>query len=141
MRFLSRILAFARYLKLNRQAREIKRIIGSLPGSAHRALATLTMAEIAAAAKEPMPHLYGSSITDRYQPWGDASDQAFERARSPVAQLKLKGIALWLAIVFHETQDAQHPGLQAVHREVLGFLGLLKGTYAERRDSFARASL
>lgn len=130
MKVVIRLLALARYLMLARQAREIRRIVMELPVSAQRAVGQLAMAEIQSAARLPSPHLYGSEIEDRYQPWGDASQQAYARAQSRTPQLKLRGIALWLAVVYHETRESAHPQLQGVHRDVLGLLGQLKGTYA-----------
>lgn len=130
MKLLIRFLVFCRYTMLNRQCREIQRSIQGLPLSAQRAVGQLAMNEIEAASNSTAPHLYGSSSTDLYQPWGDGSALAFNRSRSRVPQLKLRGIALWLAIVFHETRDTPHGSMQALHREILGMLGMLKGTYS-----------
>jgi hypothetical protein len=125
-----RLLALARFLVLSRQARAIRRIIEELPVSAQRAVGQLAMVEIQTAARSPAPHLYGSEDNDRYQPWGDAASLAFTKAQSKIPQLKLRGLALWLAVTFHETSESPHSHLRAVHRDVLGMLGLLKGTYA-----------
>lgn len=130
MKLLIRALVLTRYLTLNRQAREIRRIVQALPVTAQRAVGQLAMAEIQNASKEPVPHLYGSENVDRYQPWSETATQSFGKARSRVPQLKLRGIAMWLAVVYHETRDSQHTSLLEIHREVLGLLGLLKGTYA-----------
>jgi hypothetical protein len=130
MKVVIRLLALARYLMLSRQAKEIRRIVQELPVSAQRAVGQLAMAEIQNAARSPTPHLYGSEVEDRYQPWGDATQHAFAKAQSKTPQLKLRGVALWLAVAYHETRDSSHSNLQAVHRDVLGLLGLLKGTYA-----------
>jgi len=130
MKVVIRLLALARYLMLSRQARDIRRIVEELPISAQRAVGQLAMAEIRNAARAVTPHMYGSQVEDRYQPWGDATQLACHKAQSRTPQLKLRGIALWLAVTFHETRDSSHPSLQGVHREVLGLLGLLKGTYA-----------
>ena len=88
------------------------------------------MTEIETATRSPVPHLYGSSSTDIYQPWGDGATLAFNRAKSRVPQLKLRGTALWLAIAYQETRDSPHASMQGLHRDVLGLLGLLKGTYS-----------
>jgi hypothetical protein len=130
MRVMIRLLVLARFLMLSRQAREVRRIVQELPVSAQRAVGQLAMAEIQNAARLPAPHFYGSDPGDRYQPWGDATQQAFSRAQSKTPQLKLRGIALWLAVVYHETRETPHPQLQGLHRDVLGLLGLMKGTYA-----------
>ena len=139
MTLLTRTLALARYLTLMRQARELRRIIGTLPKSAQRALASLALGEIEKAALDPQPQRYGDTDDDPYRPWSNAATEAFARAKSPVAQLKLKGIATWMAVVFHETKDSPYPMLEAVHREVLGFIGILKGTYAAQARAGAAA--
>jgi hypothetical protein len=130
MKVVIRLLALARWLMLNRQARELRRIVQELPVSAQRAVGQLAMAEIQSAARLPQPHLYGSEPADRYQPWGDATQQAFAKAQTRNPQVKLRGIALWIAVVYHETRESPHPQMQAMHREVLGLLGVVKGTHA-----------
>lgn len=130
MTYLIRLLSTLRYMTLRRQLREMRTIVESLSPSTRSAVATLTMGEIQNAARAPVPHLYGAQDVHRYQPWSDAATQAFGKARSSVAQLKLRGIALWLAVVYHETRDMPHAGLSEIHREILGMLGHLKGTYA-----------
>ena len=130
MTYLIRLLSTLRYMTLRRQLREMRTIVESLSPSTRSAVATLTMGEIQNAARAPVPHLYGAQDVHRYQPWSDAATQAFGKARSSVAQLKLRGIALWLAVVYHETRDMPHAGLTEIHREILGMLGHLKGTYA-----------
>jgi hypothetical protein len=131
VKLLTRLLVFCRYTVLNRQLREIKRSVFELPVTAQRAVGNLVMSEIEAATKTPVPHLYGSSSTDVHQPWGDGATLAFTRARSRVPQLRLRGLALWLAIVYQETNDSPHASMQSLHREALGLMGLLKGTYGK----------
>ncbi|MCX7555779.1 hypothetical protein OS187_02915 [Xanthomonadaceae bacterium JHOS43] len=140
MKLLIRALVFCRYIVLNRQAREIKRSIQSLPVTAQRAVGQLAMTEIENADRTPVPHLYGSSSTDIYQPWGDGATLAFDRARSRVPQLKLRGTALWLAIAYQETRESPHASMQTLHRDVLGMLGLLKGTYTGQAPTIANAA-
>jgi hypothetical protein len=141
MNVVIRLLVLARYLMLARQSREIRRIAEALPVTAQRAVGQLAMSEIRNAARLPSPHLYGSEAGDRYQPWGDATQQAFARAQSRTPQLKLRGLALWLAVAFHETRDSNHASLQGLHREILGLLGRLKGTYAENEKQRAAEAM
>jgi len=140
MKLLIRTLVFCRFILLNRQLREIKRDIVSLPVTAQRSVGQLAMDEIDAAGRTPMPHLYGSSSNDVYQPWGDGATLAFQRARARVPQMRLRGTALWLAIVYQETHDSPHASMQAMHREVLGLLGVLKGTYDNAGQATASAA-
>ncbi len=129
MKLLVRSLVFCRFVMLNRQLRELKRNLVGLPVTAQRAVGHLAMSEIEAAGHSPVPYLYGSSSSDIYQPWGDGTRLAFQRARARVPQMRLRGTAAWLAIVYHETRESPHASMQAMHREVLGMLGVLKGTY------------
>ncbi len=140
MKLLTRLLVFCRYTVLNRQLREIKRSVLDLPITAQRAVGHLVMSEIEAATRTPVPHLYGSGSTDVHQPWGDGATLAFGRARARVPQLRLRGLALWLAIVFHETHHSPHASMQALHREVLGLMGILKGTYGKTSADTANAT-
>ncbi len=141
MKFLTHILVFIRLTLLNRQLREIKRGITTLPVTAQRAVGQIAMSEIEAAARTPMPYLHGSSSNDIYQPWGDGATLAFKRTRMRVPQMRLRGTASWLAIVYHETHDSPHASMQAMHREILGLLGLLKGTYENPEIAAVSATL
>ena len=140
MKLLTRLLVFCRYTVLTRQLREIKRSELDLPITAQSAVGHLVMSEIEAATRTPVPHLYGSSSTDVHQPWGDGATLAFGRARARVPQLRLRGLALWLAIVFQETHHSPHASMQALHREVLGLMGILKGTYGKTSADTANAA-
>jgi len=130
MRFVGRFYEMTRSLVLTRQAREVARIINDLSQIEQRQLAALAQQEIETASKRPVPHLHGASRVSEDRPWGDAAELALGRARSSVPQLRTRGLALWLASVFHETRHSRQSGMQGVHRTVLGFLGQLKGTYA-----------
>jgi hypothetical protein len=129
MKLLIYTLVFCRYILLNRQLREIKRNIISMPVTAQRAVGQMASDEMDAAARARTPYLHGSSSADVYQPWGDGASLAFQRSRARVPQMRLRGTALWLAIVYHETDKSPHASMQGLHREVLGVLGILKGTY------------
>jgi hypothetical protein len=130
MPFLTKMLALTRLLILSRQIKEIRRLIDDIPRGTRRQLGAILNLEMQKAAQHPQPHLYGSQRIDRYAPWGDAAELALDRARSELEQLRLRGIATWITVVFHETEDSNHAGLQAIHREVLGFMGELRGTFA-----------
>ncbi|HPF73056.1 MAG: hypothetical protein H7A20_03215 [Rhodanobacteraceae bacterium] len=122
MRFITRFYEMTRPLALTRQAREVAKLIDSMNRKEQLELALLAQQEID---RGPQP----SNTSDPDRPWGDAAEQALGRARSTVPQLRNRGLAVWLATVFHETQGSQQGSMNGVHREVLGFLGRLKGTY------------
>ena len=50
----------------------------------------------------------------------------FERVQSDNLEVRLRGIALWLAVVFHETRDSPHSNLLPQQRNVLRVLRELK---------------
>ncbi len=126
MRIVARIVAMSRATQLNREFREIERASRALPHALRQKLALLTMRELAQAGRCEFPHLYGTPPEQRYTMWGSGTDIGLSRARSDNPQVRLRGIALWLAVAFHETRDAEYAQIAAVHRQVLGMLRQLK---------------
>ena len=128
MRIVTRIIALTRSIQLNRQFREIEKSIAELPLASRRQLAAIAMREFAAAAKCEFPHLYGTSdqTQQRYQPWGKGTDVGMSRVKSDNAQVKLRGIALWLTVAYHETKDSQYGEVQNLHRQLMRTLRVLK---------------
>lgn len=126
MHIVTRIIAMSRGLRLGREFREIERVAHAFPPSARPQLALLTMKELAQAGRCEFPHLYGTPPEQRYSPWGSGTDTGLARARSDNPQVRMRGIALWLAVVFHETRNSPHPALQEQHRQVLRVLRQLK---------------
>lgn len=114
--------------QLERQFRDIERSIRVLPKCNRDRLGMLTLREIGQAAHCDFPHLYGTAPESRYLPWGQGTDIGYERARSNNTEVALRGIALWLAVAYHETKDATHASLQRQHRHLLHLLRELKGT-------------
>ena len=127
MRIITRIIALTRSIQLNRQFREIEKSIAELPLANRRQLAAIAMREFAAAAKCEFPHLYGTSDQgQRYQPWGNGTDVGMARVKSDNPQVKLRGIALWLTVAYHETKDSQYGEVQNLHRHLMRTLRVLK---------------
>ena len=62
-------------------------------------------------------------------------DAGLERARSENVQLRMRGIAVWTAIVFHATAGAAAPGAEALHRDVLRLTRQLKPATTGDADS------
>jgi hypothetical protein len=118
MRILITMLALTRLMLLKRQWREVALALAALPDNTRMLLAALVYGEAQRAAKHPLPQFYASATLDAYRPWGDAVETAFERVRAADPQQQLKAIATWLAVVYHETQNASQPGLKALHEEV-----------------------
>ena len=126
MQWVTRIVAANRALRLGRQARQIEAVIAALPALLRDPLAAITIKELANAACAEFPHLYGSAPDKTYQAWGEGAEIGFERARSDNPQVRMRGIALWMAVVYHETKDAEHGAMANLHRQVLRLLRVIK---------------
>ncbi len=130
MRLVTRIVAKSRAIRLARQLRDIETAMNALPLGARRQLALLAMKEFANASRCEFPHLYGSPPEQKYLPWGGGTDIGHERTRSDNPQMRMRGIALWLAVAFHETRDAPTSDLQMLHRNLLRVMRQLKESAA-----------
>lgn len=126
MKFVFRTLALARYLTLRNQLKDLEKAIGGLSMDQKRALAALAQKEFTNAAAASVPHLYSSENSERYSPWGNGTAIALERVKSDNLPLKLRGIALWLAVAYHETKDVPYSEMQDMHRAVMRTMRLLK---------------
>jgi hypothetical protein len=126
MRILTQLIALNRSRQLGRQLREIERTIQALPRHGRARLGTLALREIGQAARNDFPHLYGTPPEERYRPWGQGTEIGYARARSDNPEVALRGIALWLAVAYHETKDSPHPGLQPHFRRLMRVLRELK---------------
>ena len=127
MRIVNRIIALTRSIQLNRQFREIEKVIAELPLVTRRQLAAIAMREFATAAKCELPHMYGSvDQGPRYQPWGNGTDIGYARLRSDNEHLQLRGIALWLTVAYYETKQSQSGDMQELHRHLMRALRVLK---------------
>lgn len=125
---------YVRTLVLRRDWAEIESEIERLDGAARKELLDLIMKEIGAAARAPVPHWYGGEPPRGSEPWGQGCDIARRRFRSGNPILKLRGIALWIAVAYHETQDAQQEGLRRVHVQILRGLRSLKETPSQASE-------
>ncbi|MEY2170354.1 MULTISPECIES: hypothetical protein [unclassified Rhodanobacter] len=126
MQLLSPAIAFLRAHQLTRQLREIERSVRALPQRSRAQLSVLTLREIGQASRSEYPHLYGTSPEARYLPWGQGTGAGYERARSDNPEVALRGIALWLAVAYHETKHSPQDRLQLQHLAVLRLLNELK---------------
>ncbi len=126
MQILTPFFVVMRTRQLGRQFRDIERSIRALPKRSHDRLGMLALREIGQASRCDFPHLYGTTPESRYLPWGQGTATGYERARSTNPEVALRGIALWLAVVYHETKTATQPGLQLQHRQLLQLLRELK---------------
>jgi hypothetical protein len=115
-----------RRMMLSRQAAAVRQAVLALNPEQRRQTAEHTLAEIQHAARLPQPHLHGVTDSSLYRPWTPVASTAASRVRDRSIQLRQRSIAMWLAVVYHETRGATDEGLQGVHRDVLGILRELK---------------
>lgn len=138
MKLLIHVLAVTRGLILSREMSAIEREVAGLSVLDRRVLANLALRELAQASKTEYPHLYGSQPSERYRPWGTGTTVAMERARSDNSQIKLRGIAMWLAISFHESKESEFSGLKSFHRRVLKMMRQLKESLGNPKGDAAQ---
>jgi hypothetical protein len=93
-------------------------------------LSLLVLREIGQASRSDFPHLYGTAPETRFLPWGQGTDAGYERASSNNAEVALRGIALWLAVAYHETKNSPHASLQPQHRHLMQLLRELKEVHS-----------
>ena len=126
MQIVTRLIAMTRARQLQRQFRQIERSISAFPTRTRARLGVMTLREIGQASRCEFPHLYGTAPEQRYRPWGQGTDIGFSRAQSDNPEVALRGIALWLAVAYHETKNSPHPSLQPQHRQLMQLLRELK---------------
>lgn len=142
MRSIVPFIAFVRGQQLERQFRRIGKSLDALPATARARLSLLTLREIGQAARSEFPHLYGTPPQERYLPWGRGTATGFTRACSDNPEVALRGIALWLAVAYHETKDSPYPFVRSRHRQLLRVVRELKDLHGsasrEREDVVER---
>ena len=129
MRIVTRIIAMNRGRLLGRQFREIEQCVHALPKRSRIRLGEMTLREIGQASRCEFPHLYGTPPQERYLPWGQGTDIGLARARSDNSEIAMRGIAMWLAVAYHETKDTPHQNLKPVHRDLMRLLREFKANH------------
>jgi hypothetical protein len=115
-------------MQLRRQYREIEQFVQQMPAPTRRQLAAIAMREFASAAQSEFPHLYATPPEEKYSPWGSGTAIGLERARSENLQIRMRGLALWLSVAYHETRESPFAEQQALHRQVMRTVRALKET-------------
>ena len=118
MKYLTRMLAYTRLFVLSRQWKLILQWLYTLPADQEMRFAVLVHEEATRAAKHPTPQFYASENVASYSPWGDAADNAFALSRSGDVKEQMRGIAVWLAVVYYETRNAPVESLHKLHVDV-----------------------
>lgn len=126
MQLVTRLIALSRAMQLRRQFRGIEKTLEQLSPTARRQLAAIAMREFASASKSEFPHLYATPPEEKYRPWGSGTEIGLERMRSDSQQVRLRGVALWLTVAYHETKDSPFAEQQDLHRQVMRAMRALK---------------
>jgi hypothetical protein len=131
-RLVTRVTAMGRNARLRRQLGDIEQRCLEIPRSYRDQLAELIGRECDNVAQSPNPALYGTHSEDGVEIGG--LEVGLERARSDNVQVRMRGLALWLALVYHETRNAAPtPENEELHRQVLRIMRELK-VFSSRLD-------
>jgi hypothetical protein len=122
MQLLTPLLVMIRARQLVRQLTVIQRNVRALPKRSRARMSLLTIQEIGQASRGEFPHLYGTTPESRYSPWGDGTEAGYERACSDNPEVAMRGIALYLAVAYHEIRNSPHRQLQAPYRQLMQLL-------------------
>ncbi|MGN6482503.1 hypothetical protein [Luteibacter sp.] len=135
MRLVTHLIAVNREIRLRRQLADIERVVLALPIRTHADLQQLVRREMEQAAGCDFPHLYGTPPEERYSTYGHGPDLGLGKARSDNPLIATRGVALWIASVYHETLDSRRPGMEELHRQVLRLMRQIKElSTPDRRD-------
>ena len=118
----------SRKVMLSWQAKVVEKAIRELPEAKRREAAALTLAELDSAVYLAAAQGDGNATTSSSPSRSPSAQQAFERVRSRLQPIRLRGLATWIAVVYHETRDSADEGFQGVHRDVLGLIAELKAS-------------
>lgn len=123
-RLVTRVAAMGRSARLRRQLAEIEKRSLELPSSYRDQLAELIGRECDNVAQSPDHSMYGTQTEDGVTTGG--LDVGYDRARSDNVQVRMRGLALWLALVYHETRNVNTPENEELHRHILRIMRELK---------------
>jgi hypothetical protein len=137
MRLVSHLIAVNREIRLRRQLADIERVVLALPVRTHADLQQLVRREMEQAAACDFPHLYGTPPEERYSTYGHGPDIGMAKARSENPLIATRGVALWIASVYHETLDARRPNMEDLHRQILRLMRQIKELSAPGRSGDA----
>lgn len=135
MQLINRIIAMSRAALLGRQFREIEQVVNHMSKPTRVRLAGLVAREMDQAAQCEFPHLYGTPPELRYKLWGKGTEIGMERVKSDNLQVRLRGIALWLAVAYHETANSPFNETVNLFRRIQGLVRQIK----ESGESAAKA--
>ena len=131
-RLVTRVTAMSRTARLRRQIADVEHRSLELPRSYREQLAELIGRECDNVAQSPDPSLYGTQTEGGVTSSG--LDVGYDRARSDNVQVRMRGLALWIALVYHETHGVRSPDNDELHRQILRIMRELK-VFSSRLDA------
>ena len=123
-RLVTRVTAMSRSARLRRQFADVEHRSLELPRSYRDQLAELIGRECDNVERCPDPSSYGTQTEDGVTASG--LDVGYDRARSDNVQVRMRGLALWIALVYHETHGDRSPEGDELHRQILRIMRELK---------------
>lgn len=123
-RVVARVTRMGRAARLRRQLGEIEQRSLELPRSYREQLAELVRRECDNVVASPDASRYGEQTTNGTTI--DGRDVGLDRARSDNVQVRMRGLALWIALVYHDTEDTAQPDNDELHRQILRIMRELK---------------
>lgn len=122
-RLVTRISTLSRSARLKRQFGEIEQRSLELPRSYRTQLTQLIARECAM----QLGDVENADASEERN-----VDACLDRARSENVQLRMRGIATWIGIVYQETRSAADPETESLHRLVLRVIRLLKESTGQK---------
>jgi len=130
VQLVSRLLAFGRDfgrdLQNSRQPQVIERAVESLSRANRMRLESLVQNEMARAGWSAYPAANDATPVPHDKQWNEAIETGFTRAQSDNMEVRLRGIALWIAGILHATREATHANMDGRRRTALRILRELK---------------
>lgn len=123
-RLVTRVTSLGRTARLRRQFADVEKRVAELPRGYRAQLADLIGRECDNVAAAPRPSLYGTKVENGATTNG--MDLGLERAHSENMQVRMRGLALWIALVYEETRATTAPESQQLHRNILRMMRELK---------------
>ncbi len=130
VQLVNRLLAFGRDfgrdLQISRQPPIIERAVESLSKANRVRLESLVQNEMARAGWSAYPAANDAAAVPHDAQWNEAIETGLTRAQSDNMEVRMRGIALWIAGVLHATREATHANMDQRRRAALRILRELK---------------
>lgn len=125
-RLLIRTLAYGRAAALKRQFKIVDQALSEISVAQRHEVMSQFLKDMSQASKTTMPQFFGSRELDRYQPWGNATDEAIDYVRGNNLPLRIHGLARWLVVAYFETRQTNYDDLAELHRQLQRRIRLFK---------------